>query len=119
MVEVKIVKEVENPLLKRREILFEVPHPEGKTPSMTEAREAVSTLKNAPLETVYVLSLRSVSGRQSSMGRAHVYFSPDYARIEPEHVKIANLPPQEKKQRKEELKKKRMEMKAKKVGGKK
>lgn len=119
MVEAKIVKEVENPLLKRREILFEVPHPGEHTPSVAEAREAVSALKNAPLEAVYVLSLRSMSGRQSSIGRAHVYFSPDYAKIEPEHVRIANLPPQEKKQRKEELKKRKMEMKAKAVGGKK
>jgi ribosomal protein S24E len=119
MVEAKIVKEVENPLLKRREILIEAPHSGGHTPSVAETREAISALKNTPVEAVYVLSLRSMSGRQSSMGRAHVYFSPEHAKIEPEHVRVANLPPQEKKQRKEELKKRKMEMKAKAVGGKK
>jgi hypothetical protein len=35
------------------------------------------------------------------------------------HVRVANLPPQEKKLRKEELKKMRMEMKAKAAGGRK
>ncbi|MEM2930328.1 MAG: hypothetical protein QW797_05660 [Thermoproteota archaeon] len=119
MVEVRILKEVENPLLKRREIAFEILHPSGKTPTMVEAREAVSALKKAPVEAVYVRSLRSVSGRQSSTGEAHIYFSPEHARIEPLHVKVANMPPQEKKREKEELKKRRMEMKAKAAGGRK
>ncbi|MGB9716920.1 MAG: 30S ribosomal protein S24e [Thermoproteota archaeon] len=117
MVEIRILKEVENPLLKRREVVFEIPHPGGKTPTIVEAREAVSALKRVPMEAVYVRSLKSVSGRQSSIGEAHVYFSPEYARIEPMHVRVANLPPEEKKRRKEELKKMRMEMKAKAAGG--
>ncbi len=119
MTEVRILKEVENPLLKRREIVFEIKHPGGQTPTMVEAREAVSALKKIPVEAVYVQSLRSVSGRQSSIGKAHVYFSPEHTRIEPLHVKVANLPPQEKKRRKEELKKMRMETKAKAAGGRK
>ncbi|MCX8183171.1 MAG: hypothetical protein N3F08_01935 [Crenarchaeota archaeon] len=118
MMEIRILKEVGNPLLKRMEILFEIPHPGGKTPTMAEAREAVSVLKRAPVEAVYVKSLKSISGRQSSIGEAHIYFSPEYAKIEPMHVRVANLPPEEKKRRKEELKKMRMEMKAKAAGGK-
>jgi len=119
MVEIRVLKEVENPLLKRREIAFEIPHPGGRTPTVAEAREAVSALKRVPVEAVYIRSIRSVSGRQSSIGDAHVYFSPEYAGIEPMHVRVANLPPQEKKLRKEELKKMRMEMKAKAAGGRK
>ncbi len=118
MTEIRILKEVDNPLLKRVEIVFEIPHPGGKTPTMAEAREAVSALKRASLEAVYVRSLKSVSGRQSSIGEAHIYFSPEYARIEPMHVRVANLPPEEKRRRKEEIKKMRMEMKAKAAGGK-
>jgi len=119
MVEIRVLKEVENPLLKRKEIVFEIPHPGERTPAMAEAREAVSALKRVPVEAIYIRSLRSVSGRQSSIGEAHIYFSPEHARIEPMHVKVANLPLQEKKLRKEELKKTRMEMKAKAAGGRK
>mgnify|MGYP000414239631 CR=1 FL=1 len=118
MMEIRILKETENPLLKRREIVFEVQHPGGRTPTIAEAREAVSALKKAPVEAVYVKSLKSSSGKQSSIGEAHVYFSTEEARIEPMHVRVANLPPEEKKRRKEELKKMRMEMKARTAGGK-
>ena len=119
MMEIRIIKETENPLLKRREIVFEIQHPKGRTPTIAEAREAVSALKKTPVEAVYVRNLKSVSGRQSSIGEAHVYFSTEDARIEPMHVRVANLPPDEKKRRKEELKKMRMEMKAKAAGGRK
>ena len=119
MTELKIVKESDNPLLKRREILFEIPHPGKPTPSMAEVRQMVSAMKGAPLDAVYLVYLKSLTGKQSSVGEAHIYYSPEYATIEPLHVKIANLPPDEKKKMKEELKKKRMEMKAKAVGGKK
>ncbi|MBO3798960.1 MAG: 30S ribosomal protein S24e [Thermoproteota archaeon] len=119
MAEIRILKEVANPLLKRVEIVFEIPHSRGKTPTVAEAREAVSALKKTPIEAVYIRSLKGVSGRQSSIGEAHVYFSPEHAKIEPMHVRVANLPPEEKKRRKEELKKMRMEMKAKATGGKK
>lgn len=117
--EIRIFKEFENPLLKRREIAFEIKHAGKHTPSVFEAREALSALKSAPLEAVYVLSIGSSSGKHSSIGEAHVYYSPEHAKIEPMHIKVANLPPQEKKRKKEELKKIRMEMKAKAVGSKK
>lgn len=117
MTEIRVLNEVENPLLRRREVVFEILHPGDKTPTLAEAREAVSALKKAPVETVYVQSLRSISGKRSSIGEAHVYFSAEYAEVEPLHVKVANMPPQEKKHRKEELKKIRMEMKAKRTGG--
>ncbi|MEM1548154.1 MAG: 30S ribosomal protein S24e [Thermoproteota archaeon] len=119
MVEVRIVKESDNPLLKRREILFEVPHPGKPTPTVAEVRQMISAMKGAPLEAVYVVSLKSITGRQFSSGEAHVYYSPEDASIEPLHVKVANLPPEEKKRMKEEIKKKRMEAKAKAVGGRK
>ncbi|MCS7138814.1 MAG: 30S ribosomal protein S24e [Crenarchaeota archaeon] len=119
MVEVRIIRESDNPLLKRREMLFEVPHSKKSTPSLFEVRQMISAMKGAPLEAVYVVFLKSMSGKSSSRGEAHVYYSPEYAVIEPLHVKVANLPPEEKKKAKEEIKKKRMEMKAKAIGGRK
>lgn len=119
MVEVRIVKESDNPLLKRKEVLFEVPHPGKPTPTVAEVRQMISAMKGAPLDAVYVVSLKSISGGESSSGEAHVYYSPGDASIEPLHVKVANLPPEEKRKMKEEIKKKRMEAKAKAVGGKK
>lgn len=119
MTEIRVLKEVENPLLRRKEIAFEILHPRAKTPTLAEVREAISALKKAPIEAVYIRFLRGISGRQSSIGEAHVYFSPGNAGIEPLHVKIANMPVQEKKLKKEELRKMRMEMKAKMVGGRK
>lgn len=115
--EIRIVKESNNPLLRRREILFEVPHPGKPTPSIAEVRQTISAMKGVQLDTVYIVSLKSMTGRQSSRGEAHVYYSPEHAAIEPLHVKIANLPPDEKKKMKEEIRKKKMEMKAKAVGG--
>jgi len=113
------VKESDNPLLKRKEVLFEVPHPGKPTPTVAEVRQMISAMKGAPLDAVYVVSLKSISGGESSSGEAHVYYSPGDASIEPLHVKVANLPPEEKRKMKEEIKKKRMEAKAKAVGGKK
>jgi small subunit ribosomal protein S24e len=119
VLEVRIVRELDNPLLKRREVLFEVPHPGKPTSSIAEIRQAVSAMKGVPLDAVYVVSLRSISGKQASSGKAHVYYSPEQAVLEPLHVRIANLPPEEKKRMKDEIRKKRMEMKAKAVGGRK
>ncbi|MEM3712148.1 MAG: hypothetical protein QXR97_01215 [Thermoproteota archaeon] len=119
MVEVRIVKESDNPLLKRREILFEVPHPGKPTPSIAEVRQMISAMKGASLDSIYIVTLESMAGKQFSRGEAHIYYSPEHAAIEPMHIKVANLPPEEKKKAKEEIKKKRMEMKAKTVGGKK
>ncbi|MEM1557130.1 MAG: 30S ribosomal protein S24e [Thermoproteota archaeon] len=119
MAEVRIVRESDNPLLKRREILFEVPHPGKPTPGIAEVRQIISAMKGVQPDAVYVVHLKSTAGRQFSRGEAHVYYSPEHAVIEPLHVRIANLPPDEKKKMKEEIRKKKMEMKAKAVGGRK
>jgi len=111
------VKELDNPLLKRKEVIFEVPHPGMPTPSIADVRQIISAMKGAPLDAVYVVSLKSMAGRQFSLGEAHVYYSPEHAVIEPLHVKVANLPPEEKRKMKEEIKKKRMEARAKAAGG--
>ncbi len=103
-----------NPLVRRREIVFEVEHPGSPTPTVTLLREKLSALVNSKLEATYVVSVKSLSGLQRSRGICHVYSSPEDGRaFEPEHVQRLNMKPEERAKALEALKKSRS---AKKVG---
>jgi small subunit ribosomal protein S24e len=95
--EVKIVSEKENPLLKRRELYFQVEHSQtGSTPPRLDVRKAVATVLKKDVDLVFVKKLETKTGTHTAYGAANVYDSVEQARlIEPEYIVERNVPPEE------------------------
>lgn len=108
-----ILDDRHNPLIRRREIVFEVEHPNSPTPTIASIKERLSALLNSKPEATFVVSLRSMRGLQRSKGVCHVYNNPNDGKIfEPEHIQRCNMPPEERAKALEELKKSRSAKKA-------
>jgi len=97
---VKITSEEYNPLLKRREVAFEVEHTETKgTPPRFEVRKSLASLLKTDLELVYVKRVETKRGAMVAVGEANAYDSIEQAKlVEPEHIAARNMPPKEKKE---------------------
>lgn len=83
-----------NPLLKRKELVVEIPH-EGKgTPQRFDVRRSVASRLGAKLESVYVVGLRTGTGAHATICSVEIYDDPKAAgRMVPAHVLNRNLPP--------------------------
>jgi small subunit ribosomal protein S24e len=101
--EIKIISEKENPLLKRKEINFQVEHNEtGNTPPRLEVRKAVATTLKKDLDLVFVKKCETKTGTHVAVGIANVYDSVEQARlIEPEYIIKRNMPPEQPKEKEE------------------
>jgi len=89
--EVEIVGEKENPLLKRKELKIRIIHDDA-TPSRAEVREKVIALTNADKETVVVSSIKTKFGIKESIGLVNIYKTKERAlEIEPKHKLEKNL----------------------------
>lgn len=90
---IKIVSDNYNPLLKRREIVFEVNHTRSGTPPRFEIRKALAQAVKADLERVYIRKFETKTGTMIAVGEANVYDTVEQARlIEPEYVILRNQP---------------------------
>ena len=106
----KILSKKENPLLKRKEIRFQIEHAQtGGTPPRLEVRKAVAEALKANPDLVYVKKLETKTGTQIAVGTVNIYESLEQAKlVEPEYVIKRNMPPEkteEKAEKKEEEKK--------------
>jgi small subunit ribosomal protein S24e len=92
--EVKIVSEDRNALLKRREVSFIVEHADtGSTPQRIEVRRAVANSLKADENMVFVKKFSTKTGTSTAVGLANVYDSIEQAkRIEPEYIVNRNIP---------------------------
>jgi small subunit ribosomal protein S24e len=93
--EVKIISEKQNPMLKRREISFQVEHEEtGSTPTRPEIRKAVAAALKADENAVFVKRFETKTGTSTAVGLANVYDSMEQAKlVEPKHIIKRNIPP--------------------------
>jgi len=100
---VKITSQGYNPLLKRKEVAFEVEHEEtGGTPSRFEVRKKLASLLNENLELVYVKRLETKTGITVAVGEANVYDAIEQAQlVEPQHIIARNAPPQKPEEKEE------------------
>jgi small subunit ribosomal protein S24e len=98
--EVEVVSEKKNPLLKRREVCFQVEHSQtGSTPQRIEIRKAVATALKTNADLVFVKRFETKTGTQTAVGVANVYDSVEQARlIEPEYIINRNVPPEKPKE---------------------
>jgi len=101
----KITSEEYNPLLKRKEVAFEVEHTEtGGTPSRFEVRKRLAALLKIDPGLVYVKKMETKTGKMIAVGEANAYDSIEQAKlVEPEHIIARNTPP-EKQEKPEEPK---------------
>ena len=94
--EIKIISEKENPLLKRREIHFQVKHEQnGSTPPRLEFRKAIANKLKAKVDLVFVKKIETKTGTHTAVGLVNVYDSVDQAKlVEPEYIIKRNTPPE-------------------------
>jgi len=96
--EIKITQEQYNPLLKRKEIAFEVEHTQTKgTPTRLEIRKTLAEMLKTNQEAIYVKRIETKSGTMLAIGEANAYDSIEQAKlIEPKYIIARNLPKEKK-----------------------
>ena len=102
--ELKIIDEHKNVLLKRKEITFEVNHSQTRsTPSRVEIRNKLAEMLKTKPELIYVKRVETKTGTMLATGKANAYESIEQAkRVEPKHIVARNTPASEKKEEKAE-----------------
>lgn len=97
--EIKIISQKENPLLKRKEVQFNVEHEKGSTPPRQEVRRGVAAALKSNVDLVFIKRFETRTGTHMAMGTANLYESIEQAkRIEPEYVVKRNVPPEKPKE---------------------
>jgi len=90
----------DNPLLKRKEIVFTITQgPKEKTPPRLEVRKAVAVEMKIGDDVVFIKRMRTKTGTNITVGEANVYQSVNQAKIvEPEYIRKRNSPPEKSKE---------------------
>jgi len=98
--EVKIITQKANPLLKRKEIQFHVEHDKtGSTPPKQEIRKAVAAALKANIDLVFIKKFETETGMHTAVGLANIYDSTEQAKlIEPHYIIKRNIPPEKPKE---------------------
>jgi small subunit ribosomal protein S24e len=103
--EIKIISQKKNPLLKRQEVQFNVEHDTGSTPPRLEVRRAVATALKSNVELIFIKRFETKTGTHTAVGTANLYESIEQARlIEPEYIVKRNVPPEKPKEEAKEQK---------------
>jgi small subunit ribosomal protein S24e len=99
IMEIQIISQKENPLLKRKEVQFNVEHEPGSTPPRQEVRRAVATALKSRADLVFVKKFETKTGTHTAIGTANLYESIEQAQlIEPEYIVKRNVPPEKPKE---------------------
>jgi len=97
--EIKIVSQKENPLLKRKEVQFNVEHETGSTPPRQQVRRGVAAALKSNVDLVFIKKFETKTGTHMAVGTANLYDSIEQARrIEPESIVKRNVPPEKPKE---------------------
>ncbi len=89
--EIKILEDRANPLMKRHELRFEVAHATAATPSRDAVRGELSKLVKAPKDRVIIERMNARYGTAVTRGDALVYETADAAKaIVRDHILIRN-----------------------------
>lgn len=92
--ELKIVSQKNNPLLKRKEVQFEVAHSQGKTPLRLDAKQSIASHLQISEKLVFIKKMKTLTGTNITIGSANTYETIEQAQlIEPEHIIKRNSPP--------------------------
>lgn len=89
--EIKILDERANPLLKRREYRFEIAHATAATPGREAVRVELAKVVRAPKDRVIIERMRARFGTAVTRGEANVYESAESAKaITRGHILVRN-----------------------------
>jgi small subunit ribosomal protein S24e len=99
--EVKILAENDNVLLKRKEVVFQVNHNQtGSTPPRLEVKNALAQILKKDANLIFIKKLETKTGTRTAVGIANVYDSIEQAKlIEPEYIIKRNIPPKKPKEK--------------------
>jgi small subunit ribosomal protein S24e len=86
--QLKILSQKYNPLLKRKEVVFEVDHnQEGQTTPRLELRKSLAGLLKTKLDLVFVERVETKTGTMIAMGEANAYDTLEQAKtVERDHI---------------------------------
>ncbi|MCX8149887.1 MAG: 30S ribosomal protein S24e [Candidatus Bathyarchaeota archaeon] len=98
--EIKIVSQKENPLLKRKEVQFQVNHgPKGKTPARLDVKRSLAAALQVSDQLVFIKRMKTLTGTSTAMGVATAYETVEQAKlIEPAYIIKRNSPPEKPKE---------------------
>ena len=109
----KLLNIRENKVIGRKEVTAEAWHVGLPTPSRVQLREEIAKAMGVDVKQVYVVRVITEYGRHRSLIEAHVYDDPSTGeKVEPLYVKLRNMPKEEAKKIREEMKKRKTEKKA-------
>lgn len=92
--DIKIIEDKNNVLLKRREVKFEVTF-DGATPTRIDVKNKIAALLNVSLDLVVVQKMNNEFGRQLSKGYVKIYETLDrMQQIEKSHIVERNKQPE-------------------------
>lgn len=96
--DIRILKDKENPLLKRREIVFQVNYKDVRsTPARMEVKENLARILNNDAKLIFIRKIKPKTGTQLAVGWANIYDSLEQAKlIEPEYIIKRNMPEEKK-----------------------
>jgi ribosomal protein S24E len=95
MMKVKVTTQNYNPLLKRKEVIFQAEHElhEG-TPTRAELRKNLAEILKANMDLIFVKQAITKTGSMITVGEANVYDTSEQVKIvEAEHIIARNVPP--------------------------
>lgn len=105
--DLKVKQDTYNPLLKRKEVNVEVEHAGQGTPSRVDLRKAVASKFSTKPENVFVIDVETKTGTQNAECLVEVYDDAKTAeQTVPKYIQTRNLPPDERKQIREQQAKK-------------
>jgi len=92
---VKITAQPYNPLLKRKEVVFEAEHqPHEGTLTRKELRKNLAEILKTNVDLVFIRQAVTKTGSMLTVGEANVYDTVDQARlVEAKHIINRNVPP--------------------------
>ena len=96
--QVKILSQRYNPLLKRKEVVFEVDHAqEGQTSSRLKLRAGLADVLKTKADFVFVERVQTKTGMMIALGEANVYDTLEQAKtVERDHIFERNAPAEKK-----------------------
>jgi len=105
--DLKVKQDTYNPLLKRKEVSLEVEHEGQGTPSRVDLRKAVASKFGTKPDNVYVIEVETKTGTQDALCQVQVYDDAKTAQqTVPKYIQVRNLPPDERKEVREQEAKK-------------
>ncbi len=92
--EIEVISQKENQLLKRKEIRFQIKHESVATPMRLDIRRALADALKANVDLVFVKRYTTKPGMHVATGTANLYESLDQAKlVESDYIIKRNIPP--------------------------